>query len=103
MLSIRKRGKSFHVDYLTGTGRIRGSLGTRNQDAARRVAHRLGMGLSEGADSSLWQELKQILPPSTYARFADVVGVKEKRLPTWNDLRQLFMAHLKQKITIEKL
>jgi len=103
MLTIRKRGKSFHADFLSNTARLRGSLGTRNQDAARRLAHRLETALSEGADSNLWQELKQILPPSTYARFADVVGVKEKQLPTWNDLRQLFMAHLKQKITIEKL
>src|SRR6202158_4233223 len=103
MLTIRKRGKSFHADFLSNTARLRGSLGTRNQDAARRLAHRLETAWSEGADSNLWQELKQILPPSTYARFADVVGVKEKQLPTWNDLRQLFMAHLKQKITIEKL
>jgi integrase len=103
MLTIRKRGKSFHVDFLSNTARLRGSLGTRNQDAARRLAHRIETALSEGAESNLWQELKQILPPPTYARFADVVGVKEKRLPTWNDLRQSFMAHLKQKITIEKL
>ena len=103
MLSIRKRGKSFHVDYLTGTGRLRGSLGTRNQDAARRLVHRLETALSEGADSNLWPELKQVLPTSTFARFADAVGVKEKQLPTWNDLRESFMAHLNQRITIGKL
>jgi integrase len=103
MLSLRKRGRSFHVDFLTTTPRLRGSLGTRNQDAARRIAHRLETALSEGADSNLWPELKQVLPPSTFARFANAVGVKEKRMPTWNELRDSFMVQLNQKITIGKL
>jgi integrase len=103
MLSIRRRGKSFHVDFLTGDVRLRGSLGTRNQDAARRLVHRLETALSEGADSNLWPELKQVLPPSTFTRFADVVGVKEKRLPTWAELCDKFKGYLKQRIAIEKL
>jgi integrase len=100
MLSVRRRGKSFHVDFLTVATRLRGALGTRNQDAARRLAHRLETALSEGADSNLWQELKLVLPTSTYARFADAVGVKEKRLPTWNELRQSFLIYLNQKIIV---
>jgi integrase len=103
MLSIRRRGKSFHVDFLTGDVRLRGSLGTRNQDAARRLVHRLETALSEGADSNLWPELKQVLPPSTFTRLADVVGVKEKRLPTWAELCDKFKGYLKQRIAIEKL
>jgi integrase len=103
MLSIRRRGKSFHVDFLAGTARLRGSLGTRNQDAARRLVHRLGIALSEGAGSSLWTELKKSLPISTYTRFADTVGAKDRQPPTWNDLRQSFSAYMKQRITIGKL
>lgn len=103
MLTVRKRGKNFHVDFLTGDARLRGSLGTRNQDAARRLVHRLGIALSEGAESNLWPELKKILPTSTYTRFADSVGAKDRRLPTWNDLRHSFSAHMIQRITIGKL
>lgn len=103
MLSVRKRSRSFHVDCLTTSARLRGSLGTRNQEAARRLAHRLETAMSEGAASNLWLELKQVLPPSTYARFAEAAGVKERPLASWNDLRELFMAHLTQKITIGKL
>jgi integrase len=103
MLTIRKRGKSFHVDFLTRGARLRGSLGTRNQDAARRLVHRLGIALSEGADSNLWRELKQVLPPLTFGRFAETVGVKEKRLPTWNELRELFTAEQNKQIRRGKL
>jgi integrase len=103
MLTLRKRGRSFHVDFLTITARIRGSLGTRNQDAARRLIHRLETAMSEGANSNLWPDLRLLLPPSTFTRFADVVGVKEKRPPTWNELRESFTVHQNQKITIGKL
>jgi integrase len=103
MLTIRKRGRNFHIDYLSTTRRLRGSLGTRNQAAARRLAHRLEVAVADGADSDLWPELKQVLPLSTFTRFADAVGVKERRLPTWNDLRQIFLTYLNQKIAIGKL
>jgi integrase len=103
MLSIRKRGRSYHVDFLTTSARLRGSLGTRNLDAAKRLGHRLENAMFEGSGSDLWRELKQVLPPSTYQTFADVVGVKEKRLATWDDLRASFEAHLNQKVAIGKL
>lgn len=103
MLSVRKRGRKFHVDFVTGTCRLRGSLATQNQDAARRLVHRLEMAMSEGGGSNLWHELKQVLPFSTYTRFADFVGVKEKRPPTWTDLHESFVADLHQKITLGEL
>jgi len=58
MLCIRKRGNVFHVDFFSGATRIRGALGTREKDAARRLSHRLETALSEGADSRLWPQLK---------------------------------------------
>jgi len=103
MLTLRKRGKSFHADFLAGTTRLRGSLGTRNQDAARRLTHKLETALSEGCDSALWSELRTLLPPSTFDRFADVVGVTDKQVPTWRDLHGSFETHMGQRIAIGKL
>lgn len=103
MLTLRKRSKSCHVDFLTGSARLRCSLGTRNQDAARWLVHRLGIALSEGAESNLWPELKEILPTSTYTRFADTVGAKDRQPRTWNDLRQSFTAFINQRIRMGKL
>ena len=103
MVSIRKRGRSFHVDLLKGDVRLRGSLGTRSHDAARRLAHKLETALSEGASSTLWQELGSQLPRATFIRFADFAGVKERRLPSWNELEESFKTEMDQLIRIGKL
>lgn len=103
MLNIRKRGQFFHVDLVIGTKRVRGSLGTHNQDAARRLLYRLGTALSEGAGSPLWQELGKVLPHLTFARFANLVGVKEPRVPTWGDLEESFKMEMDQRVSIGKL
>src|SRR5690242_20182793 len=103
MLTIRKRGKNFHADYIGGGVRIRASLGTRNQEAARRIARRLETAIAEGAGSSMWPELKATLPGKTYKEFANHAGVKERRLPTWTELRQSFEIHMRQRIALGKL
>ena len=102
MLAVRKRGKNYHADYLGGGVRIRASLGTRNQEAARRIAHRLETALAEGAESPIWPGLKATLPEKTYREFADYAGVKEQRLPSWTDLLQSFDTYLKQRIDLGK-
>jgi site-specific recombinase XerD len=103
MLKVRPRGRSYQVDFWTNDARLRGSLGTRNRDAAIRLGHRLEAAICEGEDSNLWTELKKVLPHSTYTLFAKLIGVREKRVPMWDDLRQVFLAHLNQRIAIEKL
>jgi integrase len=103
MLTVRKRGKSFHADMLIGNIRIRGSLGTHNQDAARRLTHRLETALSEGPTSALWPELRTLVPRLTYARFADYVGAKDHPVVTWNDVREAFTMHMGQRKNIGKL
>jgi hypothetical protein len=55
----------FYVDVLQGAARLRGSLGTRSQDAARRLTHKLETALSEGSSSALWPELRSSLPRAT--------------------------------------
>jgi integrase len=103
MFNIRKRGRVFHVDFLTGVTRIRGPLGTRNKDAAHRLTHRLEMALSEGPESAEWPELKAALPTGTYSRFAEFTGVKTRELPTWEGLREAFETHMAQRVKIDKL
>jgi hypothetical protein len=66
MIALRKRGKGFHADMLIGEARVRGSLGTRNQDAARRLIHKLETALAEGPLSTQWLELQTLLPFRTY-------------------------------------
>jgi len=68
VLTVRKRGQTFHADLLIEDTRIRGSLGTRSHDAARRLIHRLEIALSEGPGSTLWPELSTLLPRSTFVR-----------------------------------
>lgn len=103
MLIVRKRGHAYHLDLRTGVIRLRCSLGTKNQDAARRLAHRLETALSEGSGSSLWPELKTLLPRSTYVRVARLVDVRERQSLTWGDLQEAFTAHMEQRAKIGKL
>lgn len=104
MLTVRKRGKNFHADLLVGRVHIvRGSLGTRNQDAARRLIHKLETALAEGPLSLLWHELRTLLPQDTFDRFAAFAGVRQQPLPTWNDLRKSFGTFTEQRIKLGKL
>jgi integrase len=104
MLTVHKRGKTWHADLLVGRIHVvRGSLGTRNEDAARRLKHKLEIALAEGSASSLWRELRTLLPRETFARFAVFVGVKEQPLPTWSDLRKLFTIFAEQRVKLGKL
>lgn len=104
MLTIHKRGKAWHADLLVGRiHAVRGALGTRNEDVARRLKHKLEIALAEGSDSTLWPELRALLPRETFTRFADFAGVKEQPLPTWSDLRKLFTVFAAQRVKLGKL
>jgi site-specific recombinase XerD len=104
MLSLRKRGKTFHADLMHGAVHAaRGSLGTRNQDAARRYLHKIETALSEGGASPLWIELRSLLPEETFSRFARVAGVKEGRFPSWEDLRNAFRVFAQQRVKLGRL
>jgi site-specific recombinase XerD len=103
MLTVRKRGRVFHADLLAGDTRIRGSLGTGNEAAVRRITHKLEIALSEGSSSTLWTEIKNRIPRLTYLRFANTVGVKDHPVPNWHDLHESFELFLNQRISIGKL
>src|SRR5580765_3305529 len=104
MLTVRKRGKTWHADLLAGRVHVaRGSLGTRNQHAARRLGHKLETALAEGSVSPVWPELRTLLPQETFSRFAAFAGVKDQPLPMWSDLRKLFTVFAEQRVKIGKL
>ncbi len=80
VLTVRKRGETFHADLvIRGVHAVRGSLGTRNRDAALRSIHLLDIALWEGPLSAVWAELRIVLPPATFSRFAEFVGFKESQ------------------------
>ena len=84
MLTIRKRefGR-YHLDFSLGREHvIRGSLGTRDKGAALRFLQRIEMALADGPRSTVWPELRQVLPPRTFQRLVEHVGVPERRIAT---------------------
>jgi len=106
MLTIRKRGRVFWSDGLVQGVRVRRALGTRNHDAALRIASKIDRALAEGADSSLWPDLKRFLPEASFRAFADLVGYKEPILkpePSWKDLCATFENELHRRIALDKL
>jgi integrase len=104
VLLVRQLGPAFHVDLHRGDGtRIRGTLGTQQREAARRLAHRLETAIAEGPGSPLWPELRLALPATTYQRFAAIAGVRTTAIATWAELEQQFRQHLEQRVTLGKL
>ena len=106
MLTIHKRGRVFWSDGIVQGVRVRRPLGTRNSDAAHRILGKLERALAEGAESSLWPELKQFLPEPTFRVFANVAGYKEpivKAEPTWADSSAAFENELHRRVALDKL
>jgi integrase len=103
-LTVRKRGETFHADLLRGgVHAVRGTLGTHSRDAALRIQRRLEVALSEGPKSALWAELSLMIPPRTFAGFANFIGLKQKPLLTFKEFRELYESHIKQQLGIGEL
>jgi len=78
MMTVRKRGGTYHVDYVIDRlRRIRGSLGTKSREVAINLATRLEIALSHGPESPLWPELSRVIRPRTFNRLAKYAGVRE--------------------------
>src|SRR5437879_9788628 len=104
MLRIRRRVKTSHVDFSMGrTHPVRGTLGTKNQQAAGHLICRLDIALAEGPRSKLWAELRPVVPYGTFTRFAKYAGVADKLVLTWKDFRGLFESHRRQLFELDKL
>ena len=77
---------------------VRGSLGTRDKGAAHRYLQRIDIALADGPRSSVWSELRPVLPPRTFHRLVEYAGVPEKRIATWRELRERFESHKNQQV-----
>jgi integrase len=83
--------------------RIRWSLGTKKHGEAQNRADWIVRCISEGPVSSVWPTLKDVLPARTFEMLAKLVGYAPvveapKVEPTWNDLRDSYVAALDAKI-----
>ncbi len=106
MMNIRKRGKIYRAEGFVGGKRLRLSLGTRDGDSARRLLNRIERAISEGAESALWSELREVLPPNTFPILAGLIGWREreeKPEPTWAELSAAFECEMQQRMTLGKL
>src|SRR6516164_7297838 len=108
-IKIRDRGGKYHADGYHPDGiqgcRIRGSLGTQNEHAAKILVAKLEIALSEGPASRFWPELRTSLPLPTFKRFSKLVRYKEevaKPPATWALLRSQFEARMEQRVRIRK-
>lgn len=100
------RGQRYWLHGTVAGRFLRLPLGTANIGAASAAVTRIERALVEGANSSLWPELRQILPPQTFTGLAKIVGYKEapvSKIPTWEDLEAAFTAEMNQCVALRKL
>lgn len=118
---IRKRGKTYRLEGRAGETsnargqrgagereRIRLSLGTMNGDAAQLLHSRIERALAHGPDSSLWSELRGVLPPDTFEKLAAISGhipdqTAAASQHTWSDLLANFKGWMSQRVALDKL
>ena len=65
MLRTFKRNGIHHFSVMVSGRRLRGSLGTKNPEIARKLANQLEYAAASGPQSDSWSTLRLILPPST--------------------------------------
>jgi hypothetical protein len=59
--------------------------------------------LVEGPRSTEWAKLSRLIPPATFARFAERAGLKQKPLMTWQELREQFEAKTDQHVRMKDI
>jgi site-specific recombinase XerD len=103
MIVLRKRGVTFHADATVRGERIRASLGTRTAECAKRLVNNLELAVFEGSELRRWADLQVALPHSTFVRFAEFAGVKEKHSPTCREFRQSFESDMNRRVQFGEL
>jgi integrase len=81
-------------------------LGTANLGAAATSVNRIERALAEGASSSLWPDLKRVLPARTFETLAAFAGYREQapaKVASWADLEAAFRTEVQQRILLGKL
>ena len=105
-LKLKQRGSRYSAHGTIAGRFLRLALGTRNYSEAEKVARRIGHALAEGQDSSLWPELKRVLPPRTFEKVVKIGNYSEKapaKVMTWKDLEAAFAAEMSQRVALGKL
>lgn len=90
MIQTRKRGPVFHIDYIIGSSRLRGSLGTKDKNVASRLKSRIEVSMAEGSKSAGWSDLRKVLPSDTFHRFSSHAGLVKQQESTWTGLVSIF-------------
>jgi hypothetical protein len=114
---VKKRGKTYRLEgrygerARRGSGerkRLRLSFGTLNHDAAGVLAGKIDRALAGGPTSTLWTELRPVLPPETFQCLAAIVGYVDDKKPelpkhTWADLPEKFAAWTLQRVALDRM
>lgn len=90
MIQTRKRGPVYHIDYIVGSNRLRGSLGTKDRKVASHLKSRIEVSMAEGSKSAGWSDLRRVLPAETYHRFSSHAGLAKHAESTWSGLLSIF-------------
>jgi hypothetical protein len=104
------RGDRYWIHGTVAGRFLRLPLGTANKDAAAVTVDHVERALSEGQTSLRWPELRNILPPRTFAVLAEVGNYREPKpapeappVASWTDLETAFRTKMKQRILLGKL
>src|SRR5258705_8737095 len=106
MIKPCKRGPIYRVVGSVGEKRVRLSLGTRRAEHAHLLVSRIDRALSEGSQSSLWQQLRAVLPAQTFLILASFVGWAEphrRHEPVWAELSTAFECWMGQRMALNRL
>jgi len=82
---------------------VRGTLGTSDRRVAKRLTNRLEIAVAEGPRSTMWTELRPVIPSGTFLRFTKYVGVEDEAVSTWIDLQRQFEAHKELQVKLKDL
>jgi integrase len=105
-LDVVHRGKRLRMEGYVSGRRLRLSLGTASGATAEVWKNKIGRALEGGRVSTLWAELKILLPPQTFRTLAAIVGYEESgpvSKPTWSALEAAFTAEMQQRVVLGKL
>ena len=108
-MKLQQRGKRYRAVGTIAGRFFRLSLGTGNQSAASTLLNKIERALAEGKNSSLWPELKRILPREAFKILAKIAHYREEapaapaKIAMWKDLKSVFEAEMGQRIALGKL
>ncbi len=106
-MKIKLRGARYWIHGTVAGRFLRLPLGTANKAAANVTLNHVECALSEGEMSRRWFELRKLLPPQTFAVFAEIANWREpppeERPALWSDLESAFSTTIKQRMLLGKL